>query len=209
MAFSQALEKAGAPDDIRELFALWTSEIGPDFWTFCCSGMAQPGTLKEILALPSSHVFRVSWTDPHPPPYLRVLLSIESCRQVWGSGVWDSWEKDWRELYPLDLAPSEDEKLLTDAARYVPLIARTLLQTRFRVFGRKAIPDLFNLPFLAPSELQKAIKSAGSGSLPLRDLRPCAHLAVFRLMRAKLSEESLDDLMTKWLLKLGKKNGQY
>ena len=209
MAFSQALEKAGAPDDIRELFALWTSEIGPDFWTFCCSGMAQPGTLKEILALPPSHVFRVSWTDPHPPPYLRVLLSIECCRQVWGSGIWDRWEKDWREIYPLDLAPSEDEKLLTDAARYIPLIARTLLQTRFRVLGRKAIPDLFNLPSLAPSELQKAIKLAGSGSLPLRDLRPCTHLAVFRLTRATMSEDRLDDLMTKWLLKLGnKKNDQ-
>lgn len=167
------------------------------------------GNSEEILALPSSHVFRVSWTDPHPPPYLRVLLSIECCRQVWGSGVWDRWEKDWRELYPLDLAPSEDEKLLTDAARHIPLIARTLLQTRFRVLSRKAIPDLFNLPSLAPSELQNAIKLAGSGSLPLRDLRPCTHLAVFRLIRATMSENRLDDLMTKWLLKLGnKKNDQ-
>ena len=205
MAFSQALEKAGAPDDIRELFALWTSEIGPDFWTFCCSGMAQPGTLKEILALPSSHVFRVSWTDPHPPPYLRVLLSIECCRQVWGIGMWDRWEKDWRELYPMEEAHREEEKILSDSAKFLPVIARTLLYTKFKVLEGRAITSLFSLAEMAPGNLEMAVEDLRLEKLKMDS--PCKQLSAFRFLRERfaIDESSLDEMMKRWLVKIGGK----
>lgn len=204
-AFSAALTRAGAPEEIVRLYSLWTSEIGPDFWTFCLSGLAQPATIREILALPPSHVFRVSWTDPHPPPYLRLLLSAEWCRQVWGRGIWDDWEKEWKELYPLEGVLAEDEKIIGDAVRYVPVIGRTLLNTKFRVLDRKVIPDLFNLSVLDPSKLQRAVDAMDFGSLDLKGLSPCAHLAVLRMMREQRMprEEKLDEIMTRWLRKLG------
>ena len=73
-ALKLALELAGAPDTIRDLYATWSLEIGPDFWTFCNSGIAQSASIKEILSLPPNHVFKVSTGDPHPPPYSRVLF---------------------------------------------------------------------------------------------------------------------------------------
>lgn len=205
MAFSQALEREGAPDDIRELFALWTSEIGPDFWTFCCSGIAQPGTLKEILALPSSHVFRVSWTDPHPPPYLRVLLSIECCRQVWGSGIWDKWETEWKELYPLEEATRDEEKILNDAIKYLHPIARVLLRARFKALCGKTIPSLFDMSKLSYAEGRIAAKAIGKGSSEWQGFSPCAVLSIFRLIREENthSEEIINKLMTEWIIKLG------
>jgi len=206
-AFRYALTRAGAPDTIKELFAIWTSEIGPDFWAFCASGIAQVATIKEILALPPSHVFRITWMDPHPSPYLRVLLSFEWCRQVWGRGEWDKWEKEWLELYLLEDAPVETQELIRKARAYLPVIARALLQTKFRVLNRKTIPDLFNLDTLAPAELQRVAKTAESSALYLKGLSPCKQLAVFRLIReqGKLTEEGIDGIMTKWLLKLGEK----
>ena len=206
-AFRYSLTKAGAPDPIKDLFAIWTSEIGPDFWTFCASGIAQAGTIKEIIALQPGHVFRISWTDPHPSPYLRVLLSFELCRQVWGRGDWDEWERNWIELYPLDEAPTGAQKLLKKAMTYLPVISRTLLNTKFRVLNGKAIPDLFDLSILAPAELLRIARTANSGALDLKGLSPCAQLAVFRTIRdkGKLTEERIDGIMTKWLLKLGEK----
>lgn len=205
-----ALARAGAPETIQDLFALWTSEIGPDFWTFCNSGIAQAASIKEILALPPSHVFRISWTDPHPAPYLRVLLSFEWCRQVWGSGNWDKWEEEWLMLYPLGNVPEETRKLLVKARKYIPLVSKMLLNTKFRVLNRKTIPDLFNLSALDPSKLRRIAMTANAGVLNLKGLSPCMQLAVFRVIRdhGKLEEETLDKIMTKWLLKLGKKRNQ-
>lgn len=206
-AFSAALTRAGAPEEIVRLYSLWTSEIDPDFWTFCLSGLAQPATIREILALPPSHVFRVSWMDPHPPPYLRALLSIEWCRQVWGRGMWDEWENEWKELYPLEYALEEEAKIINDAVKYVSLICRVLLNTRFRVLNRRAIPDLFNLSILAPIELQRIASTVNSGHIDLKELTPCAQLAVFRLIREQgtLREETIDKIMARWLLKLDEK----
>lgn len=203
-AFRKALRRAGAPTAIQDLFALWSSEINPDFWTFCSCGMAEAGAIREILTLPPSQVFRLSWTDPHPPPYLRVLLAFEWCRQVWGRGVWDDWEREWLELYRLKNAAPETRNILTKARDYLPLISRVLLHTRFRVLNGKALPDLFNLSDLAPSELRRAASTFRGGALNLKGLRPSAHLAVFRVLRdqGKLKEEEIDQLMSKWLLKL-------
>jgi hypothetical protein len=206
-AFVAALKQAGAPDGIRELFSLWSSEIGPDFWTFCASGIAQAAGIKEILALPPNYVFRVSWTDPHPSPYLRVLLAFEWCRQVWGRGDWDRWEKEWLELYPLNEVPTETRRTVRKARRYLPLVGRVLLDRRFRVLNGKTIADLFDLSGLAPLKLKRIAVGADSGILKLKGLSPSVQLAVFRTVRERgnLREEAMDRIMTKWLLELGER----
>jgi len=126
---------------------------------------------------------------------------------VWGRGDWDEWERNWIELYPLDEAPTGAQKLLKKAMTYLPVISRTLLNTKFRVLNGKAIPDLFDLSILAPAELLRIARTANSGALDLKGLSPCAQLAVFRTIRdkGKLTEERIDVIMTKWLLKLGEK----
>lgn len=206
-AFHYALKRSGASDNIRDLFALWTTEIGPDFWGFCASGAAQAASIREIMALPPSHVFRVSWTDPHPPAYLRALLSFEWCRQMWGRGDWDKWEEEWLALYPLQGVPAETLRLLQKARQYIPIISTALLQTKYSVLNRKTIPDLFNLSMLSPNRLRGIARTIDSGTLNLKGLSPSVQLTVFRLVReeGKLAEEELDKLMTKWLIRLGEK----
>lgn len=206
-AFRRALAQAGAPATIQDLYGLWSSEINPDFWTFCGCGLAQAGGIREILALPASQVFRVSWTDPHPPPYIRVLMSFDWCRHVWGSGVWDDWEKEWLELYELNKAPIETRDVLLKARQYLPVISRVLLHAKFQVLNGKALPDLFNLTSLTPSELRRRADRFQGQALDLTGLPASAHLAVFRLLRdrGKLNEETLDQLMSEWLRNLGQR----
>lgn len=62
---------------------------------FCNCGAAQASSVMEILTLPGRRVYRVSATDPHPPPFLRVLIAFEWCRHEWGRGDWDDWEREW------------------------------------------------------------------------------------------------------------------
>ncbi len=206
-AISEALAEAGAPELIRKLFALWCMEIGPDFWGFCNCGDGQASGTMEILSLPAERVFKVSVSDPHPPPYLRVLLAFEWCRRQWGSGDWEVWEKQWLAVYPLADASSRDRKILADGRRYLPTVSRALFQTRFSTLGNSAIPSLFDLNGVAPMRLERIIREAESGGiLDLSGLSPCGQLALFRMLRnkSKLSEQSLDRLMTAWLVSLAR-----
>lgn len=210
-AIRKALKSAKAPNYITDLFALWIFEIGPDFWTFCASGTAQAAGIKDILSLPPRDVFRLSETDPHPPPYLRVLLSFAWCREVWGNGIWDEWERDWLSLYPLSDLPDEDQDIFIKARKLLPVVARTLLTTKFKVLNGKTIPDLFELSSLSPSELKRIAYNTRNGRINLKGLSPTAQLAVFRLIRdeGKLKETEIDQIMSRWLLNLSKRRRNF
>jgi hypothetical protein len=205
-ALQHALRVRRASSAVQSAFALWSSEIGPDLWTFCGSGIASAGGLRDLLLLPTDRVLAVSWTDPHPPPYLRVLLGFELCRQTWGRGVWDEWEKEWVRLYDLARAPANDRRVLQEAVFFVPLVASVLLHTRFRVLARRSIPDLFDLPGLAPARLEAAASAIESGT-PSRTASPMTQLAVLRLvkLRGRLSPAQLDAVATQWLRTLGRR----
>jgi len=203
----QALARAGAPPSVCDYFPIWSSEIGPDFWTFCESGLASAAAIQEILALRPDMVLHVSGSDPHPPPYLRVLLVFECCRQVWGRGPWDLWDNRWRELYdPADATPSA-ALLLKGALPYLPVVARALLTTRFRVLEGRTLPDLFDLAALAPARLAPFVHRRDSEALPA--LPAGVHLAVFRLAseQGRLTGLRLDAAMTSWLIALGQSPG--
>lgn len=205
-ALRAALRRAGASSTLQDFFGLWSSEIGPDFWGFCTSGVAAAGGVKEVLALPPAQAFRVTWTDRHPPPYLRALMAFDWCRRVWGGDPVDAWQDQWRRYYPLSDAPPGVRDLLREAVAHVPVVTDALLHTRFRALHGRRIPDLFDLDSLSPTRLRDVASQADSGAMDLRGLRPCAQLTVFRLVKeaGALSEERLDRLMTSWLLALGR-----
>ncbi|HEX8069030.1 MAG TPA: hypothetical protein VF546_03700 [Pyrinomonadaceae bacterium] len=204
-----ALARAGAPQAVGDLYALWSSEIAPDFWTFCACGLASAGAIREIVGLPPAHAFRVSWTDPHPAPYLRALLAFDWCRQVWGRGVWDEWEREWLELYPLAGVAPATRRLVSKAQTFIPAVGRVLLNTKHRTLNGQTLASLFDLSALAPSELRR-VAAGAAGALNLSGLAPAAHLAVFRLLkeRGQLNEEALDNVMTRWLLRLASRGSQ-
>ncbi len=206
-SIAEALARAGASETMCDLFALWCLEIGPDFWGFCNCGSAQASSVMEILSLPREKVFDVSRSDPHPPPFLRVLIAFEWCRQQWGSGDWDAWEQQWLATYPLEEAPSENRALLSAGQKFLPAVGRALLGTRFGVLGNRTIRSLFDLDGIAPAKLEKLVRDADtSGILDLSHLSPCGQLALFRMLRNRstLSEEALDRLMRLWLLNLAR-----
>ena len=167
------------------LYWLWTSEIGPGSLDFLFIGLGPAGHYQGDLGIASWACVPGVWTDPHPPPYIPLLLSVEWCRQVWGKGIWDDWEKDWRELYPLEDASKSEQNILRDAERYIPLVARILLGTRFQVLEGKPITSLLNLSAPNPARLQRSADTAASGKLDLKGLTPCTQLAVLRLIREK------------------------
>lgn len=199
-----ALARYGASERVQRLFGMWMSEIGPDFWTFGCSGIAAAGGIRELIVLPPAMMLRISETDPHPPPYLRVLLNFEWCRQQWGSGPWDKWERTWLDLYPLEGLHGTQRDTLEACRQLLPVLSRAMLHTRLRVLGGRPMTALFDFEALHPLRLERIAAGARTGRLDLRGLRPAAQLAVFRQVKEMrlLTPEQLDAVMAKWLTQL-------
>ena len=199
--FKNALAKAQAPPVIQDLYANWSKEIVPDFWAFCLSGMAQTCSIRDVLVLPRPMMFSISTLQPHPPSYLRFLVSVECCRQLWGQGDWDDWEIEWLSLYPLIDLDETTRQLITDAKRFIPVVARTLLYTKFKKLNQKPLTSLFDMTVLTPEALKKLANTEGSQSAAFRALPIGAQLAVFRLMREKRSirQSDIDAQMSAWL----------
>ena len=173
------------------------------FLTFCNTGIAQSTSIREILSLPPRYVFNFSWTDPHPPPYLRVLLSFEWCRQLWGKGPWDEWEYEWLDLYTIKDLSLSIARTLKLAKTYLPTVSRAVLYSKFKTLNWKRMTDLFDLSDIAPWRIAKLCRSY------LKDqskegLSPCLELAVLRYMRdnTTISKITIDNIMTNWLIRL-------
>ena len=199
--FKEALKKANAAPVIQDLYANWSKEIVPDFWAFCLSGMAQTCSIRDVLVLPTPMMFSISTVQPHPPSFLRFLVSVECCRQIWGKGDWDDWEAEWLELYPTSSLDETTQQLITEAKSYIPIVAKTLLQTKFKKLNHKPLTSLFAMDTLTPQTLKKWANTEGVVSEGFKALPIGAQLAVFRLMREKrqVKQTDIDKLMDAWL----------
>lgn len=204
--FRNVLATTDAPVDIINLYSRWTTEIGPDFWGFCNCGQAQTSSVKEILSLPPQNVFKISFGDPHPPPYIRVLLSIDWCRYQWGNGEWENWQQEWFNFYPIKMAPRETARILEICRKFIPIITKTLFNTRFKFLDGKKLPDLFEMSAISPENIKQIANSIKSGKLNLKGHKPCIQLAVFRWIRdhTNFNEDIIDKLMSDWLIRLGR-----
>jgi len=201
------LAKAGASSLIQDLYANWSRELVPDFWGFCLSGMAQTASVRDVLILPTAMMFTISTGQPHPPSYLRFLVSVEWCRQLWGKGDWDVWAEEWQSFYPLDNLDEATRTLIDEAQKWIPSVSKILINTKFKKLGDKPLTSLFDLSKLDPNGMKKRANTEAVRSAEFKQLPIGIQLGIFRLMREKRQSKQadIDTLMDAWLKGLGKK----
>jgi hypothetical protein len=200
--FEEQLAKAGASDLLRSLFINWSRELGPDFWAFCLTGMAQTASLRDILFLPQKHITCINPSQRHPPAYVRFLVSVHWCRHIWGKGDWDDWENEWKSLYPTPDLDKITRELIKAIEQFLPLIARVFCDTRYKKLDHQPLSSLFSLGDLSPGAL-KAMANEKAVTTDGFKLKPIGfQLAVFRLMREdrEHTHSYLDKTMRKWLM---------
>jgi hypothetical protein len=194
------------PIEVEELFIRCVPEVLSDYISFCCVGHAQTYTTMDILSLPPSHVFQISYVGVHPPPYLRVLLSIEWSHNLWGKHLLNKLEDKWLKRYPLSLLPKKRRGYFESGRKYLPVIAGTMINARFPSLNGRRLIDLFDIKKINPWRLEKVARGIETGVLNLNGLSPCEQLAVFGVVREKydISYEVMDNMMKKWLTKLAR-----
>lgn len=166
--FAQALRPALLPHAPAEVVESWmetSSEVVADIYAFVHCGYAAVAALHDVVAAEESAVLRYLPGDPHPIPYIRVLLNVEYCRRMYGAGPWDNLASAWREVHPLERATPATREFLERSLGLLPRLAELSLFGRMRAFGGRAIVDLVDPARVRPDALLQWARQLGSALL--------------------------------------------
>lgn len=150
-----ALE-AVAPHPHKETWAGWASEIAADAYAFVNTGYASVLALTDVIDGGSEAVYRFEESDPHPAPWVRVLLGVAMCRISFGPGPWEDFARRWIIRYP------PRRGLLSESVPALDEIARAILQRRYRGFGGRSLVEWINPEWVSPRALWDLERGAGA-----------------------------------------------
>jgi hypothetical protein len=152
---------AALPANNALVWAGWASEMAADAYAFVHTGYAAVTGLHDVVSGGSEFVFRYAPFDPHPISYLRVLIGVEMCRQVYDKGPWDEMALAWKALHPLAMAPKSSKDLIERLVGDIPYVTHLLIQTPMAVFRGRPLSALVDPMDVAPSNLEHLARIAG------------------------------------------------
>lgn len=190
------------------VWSSWASEIAADTFAFVCCGYGAIATLHDVLAGTNGLVFMFHPGDPHPIPYLRVLLGIQMCKQVFGSGHWDQLAQHWKAQYPLSNAPGTLADWLNNSQPVLEKVAEIVLSQPMEAFQGQSILQLIDTSHLHPHRLNTWGNRYGPiNSWPLKELYSNS-LQMLALFMHRQTEDGFQNQYHRsevgnWLMKLG------
>jgi hypothetical protein len=135
--------RAGREAPVWRTFEGWVSEIVADLWSVGTLGISSTLGLLAVVSLPRFFVFRPSGADPHPIPYVRVLLSCAMGNALYPHPQWQTMARTWSALYPPQGLPSERQRELAALEAGIPPFVRALLDHRSPSLRGRRLGGLF------------------------------------------------------------------
>ncbi|WP_127127375.1 hypothetical protein [Georgenia sp. SYP-B2076] len=129
------------------------SECVADFWAVGKLGISATLGLMAVVSLPRYFVFRPSGEDPHPTPYLRVLLSAAVGDVLYPHPQWRRMAETWRAFYPTGGLPADHARAVAELEPTVPAMARLLAGHRPPSLGGRALAEIMPLRRRRPEQL--------------------------------------------------------
>lgn len=199
-------ELATAPE-LAATWSGWSSEIAADTYAFAFTGYGSVAALHDVVSGGAS-VFREIPGDPHPVPYLRVLLVVQMAVRFFGAGPWDDLARAWRRAYPLEAAPARTRALVRRSLPHLPRLAELCLLAPMRAFGDRPLAALVDPLRVRPDELARLARESGAAlerspywlrTEGLRLLALSSYRAATEPERAPEIAQHYED----WMLRLG------
>ena len=148
-----ARARAAEPDGVWDTFDRWLSEIVADCWSVGKLGLTSTVGLLAVVSLPPYFVFRPSGEDPHPTPYLRVLISASIGQALYPDPQWAAMRRTWKRLYPVDGLPADRRAELERIERGILAFVRLLLNHRSGQLDGRRLGDLWPVRERHPQRL--------------------------------------------------------
>jgi hypothetical protein len=153
---------AAAPDQHKDTWAGWASEIAADAFAFVNTGYASVLALTDVLDGGPDQVYHWAEDDPHPVGWLRVLLGASMCQVCYGQGPWVEFAESWIARYPTAKAPAEVRSLLRNSTQTLPALAQAILYQPYAAFRGKSLAELIDPQRVSPLALMQMERAAGA-----------------------------------------------
>ncbi len=201
------LRQRAQHDAVWQHWERWISEIVADLWSVARLGITATVGLVGVLSLPRAFVFRIGGDDPHPAPWIRVLLSAAIGAALYPGPAWAQLARLWQTLYPLHgLAEAQRAKFLRLQRGIDDLVPR-LLEHRAPALQGHTLAAVARDAALHAGALHSrwnAWQLASAAAAPTRPVHACAVLGQARADgRLSPAEESrwMARLLTQWALR--------
>jgi hypothetical protein len=185
----------------------WISEILSDFWSVASIGIGATTGLMNVVSVPSYFVFRLNPDDPHPPPWIRVRLSIAFGAALYPDAQWARLKRLWDKLYPVSLAGGEKSHIYRQLETLLPAFTGMVTHHRPAALREKLLKDAFPLTARQPAQLRKLYLLWSRAPELLRKKQPSLVFAVIGQARADnlispdKENEVLSELLSAWALR--------
>lgn len=190
------------------LWDRWISEIVADLWSVARVGVSSTLGLMGVVSLPRAFVFRGGDADPHPIPWVRVLLSAAMGNALYPHPQWERLSATWRSYYPVgDDLPASKRCLLRALEDGMPSFVQLLVHHRPAALRGDSLAEALDVAGRQPARLTAAWNAWGGSFQRMRQEPPSYVLAA--LGQAKVDghltpeEESrlLAHLLTYWAMR--------
>jgi hypothetical protein len=188
-------------------FERWISEIVADLWSVARLGIGATLGLIGVVSLPRFFVFRPSGDDPHPVPWLRVLIGCAMGDALYPNPQWDVLARTWRRLYPPDGIEPEYLRSLDRLVAALPQFTEVLLGHRPAGLGGRGLGEVLRRPDRRPEHLLGLFEAWRTDPAALYAAPPSLAMAVLGQARAasRLTPEResrvVGNLLTHWALR--------
>jgi hypothetical protein len=147
------IERAGDHRKAWHLWQTWVSECVADFWSIARIGIGSTLGLIGLVSLPRAYVFRPSDDDPHPMPWLRVLLSCAIGDRLYPDPQWKRLASTWRSMYPLAGLRPELRQTISELRSTIPHFVSMLVEHRPERLRGRSLGDVLSNPELQREQL--------------------------------------------------------
>ncbi|WP_433612661.1 hypothetical protein [Prescottella agglutinans] len=185
----------------------WISEIVADCWSVGTIGITSTVGLLAVVSLPSFFVFRPSGNDPHPMPYLRVLVSTSIGQALYPHPQWAAMRNTWKSLYPIAAVPQEIRAAVERCEATIGPFVELLLNHRSDSLGDRALGEIWPTSHRQPAQLLLLHKQWNGDFGVMARQRPSLVFAVIGqakasgLLSAERESALLQDLLSAWAVR--------
>jgi hypothetical protein len=199
----------GAHRDPWVLWENWISEIIADFWSIAKVGVASTLGLVGLVSMPRSFVFRIMPDDPHPFPWIRVLLSCSIGERLYPAGPRGQWRRlasVWQALYPASGLHPYLVQTMDGLGQTMPEFVSLLASHRPAALRGRSLAELLAQPDRSPSRLIGRYRTWHTDPAQMHATPPTLAFAVLGQARAsglitpERENRLLRGLITEWAL---------
>ncbi|TAJ13925.1 hypothetical protein DMA11_06965 [Marinilabiliaceae bacterium JC017] len=160
--FKQAIRthqtRLGSNSIAWRLFENWTSEILADTWAVAKLGITAPIGLIGVVSLPKYFVLKINMADPHPFPWIRVIISATIGKALYPHPQWDQLISHWKKFYPLKGVHKNTLQIIREVEQTLPAFINLLLNYKVSTLKGRSLRQVFPIKERHPAQLKRMLK---------------------------------------------------